>query len=401
MNICMLVSNFLPRQGGAEYVVHHLTRALIEARHTVTVLAGADPAARTIRYPYPVHHCPLLPLIGLETQRLWHARYHHARERFDVVHAHIAWEAGCVAARLQRRCGVPVVITPHGGDVQVVPEIEYGLCLNPKIAEKVRFALQNADRITAISQRMRLAIADRSGQVENVRDAGCGTEFHKIQSIRTEDLRPQIGFAPDDFVVLSVGRNSRVKDIGTLLEGFRLAAEKEHRLKLLMVGPDESIRELVNNAGLDKQAVLLGRIPRNYDPKHPTEAVFDTPYPELIAAYRACDVYVSSSLVESFNTAALDAFACGKPVLVTNTQGFMDLLNDGINGWSIPPRDPAALAEKILNLVRNPEACRHMGEAGRRIAAEYDWARVAERYLTVYQEAIANAQSQRGSKPAC
>jgi glycosyltransferase involved in cell wall biosynthesis len=240
---------------------------------------------------------------------------------------------------------------------------------------------------------MRIAIADRSGQVETVRDAGCGTEFREIQKLETDDLSSQLGFSTDDFVVLSVGRNSRVKDIGTLVEGFRLAAAKEHRLKLLMVGPDESIRELVAKADLNERVVLLGRIPRNYDPKHPTEAVFNTPYPEMIAAYRACDVYVSSSLTESFNTAALDAFACARPVIITNTQGFMDLLNDGVNGWSVPPRDPDALAEKILNLARNPAACRHMGETAHRLAAEYDWTRVALRYVSVYEEAIASARS--------
>jgi len=390
MNIGILVSNFLPRQGGAEYVVHHLAVSLQELGHTVTVLAPHDPAARGLQYPYPVHHAMRMPFLSLETRRFWQGYFQGKKRRFDVVHAHIAWEAGFVGARLKAKLGVPLVITPHGGDVQTIPEIDYGLCLKPGIAAKVQHALTSADLVTALSQRMRLAIAERGCPPERIRLAAPGTEFSRIQATESSDLRAKLGFAEDDFVVLSVGRNSRVKDMPTLIEALRIASEKESRLKCLLVGPDESIRPLVEQAELADRIRILGRMPRGYDPAHPTEAIFQTPYPELIAAYRACGVYVSSSLTESFNTAALDAFACGKPAIVTNTQGFMDVLNDGVNGWSVPPRDPAALAEKILNLARNPDACRRMGEAALAKAAAYEWTDIARRFVSVYEEARAN-----------
>lgn len=388
MNICMLVSNFLPRQGGAEYAVHHLTKALIELGHRVTVFAAYDANARGIEYPYPVTHSPRIPLLSSDRQRFLHAWFHLRHRKFDLIHAHIVLDAGFVGAKLKQALGLPLVITAHGGDVQVVAEIQYGLCLKPEKSGKVRFALGLADRVTAVSQRMQVAIAERGCDPNRIRPVPYGTEFQKIQRIHEDGLRGQLGLSSDDFVVLSVGRNSTVKDIPTLLEGFRKAAAAEPRLKCILVGPDDSIRGSLEQHGLSDRVKLLGRIPSGYDPERPDERVFQTPYRELIAAYRACDVFAATSYIESFNTAALDAFACGKPVLITNTQGFMDVLEEGVNGHSVPPRDPAAVAERLLHMAHNRELCQRMGEAARNTAAQFDWSLVAQRYLRVYEEAV-------------
>lgn len=389
MKICMLVSNYLPRQGGAEYAVHHLTNVLIKLGHDVCVLMENDPAAKNITYPYPVYPCWRLPFVPSETKRWLHSYFQHRRQRFDVVHAHIAWPgAGLIGRKLKRKSKVAFVVTPHGGDVQVVPEIQYGMCLDPATAEGIRATLLAAELVTAVSKRIRIAIADRGGDPNRIRDAPYGTEFEKIQQLQTGDLRTQLGLSPDDFVTLSVGRNSRVKDIPTLVESLRIAAASEPRLKCIMVGPDESIRELVKQAGLTDRVAILGRIPSGYDPRKPSNVVFETPYPELIAAYRACDVFVATSYTESYNTSALDAFSCGKPAVITNTQGFMDTLEDGVSGYSVPVRNPAAFAEKLLWLARNRDRCRQMGEAARKVAAQYEWEKVAKRYLAVYEEAV-------------
>jgi glycosyltransferase involved in cell wall biosynthesis len=330
-----------------------------------------------------------VPLIGPNIKRLVHTYYHHKHENFDLIHAQIAWPtAGFVGEKLKRWCRLPFVITPHGGDVQVAPEIGYGTCLDPKVEAKVRFTLQAADRITAVSQRMRAAIAGYGVTPERIRDVPCGCEFEKIQRVPRGSLRQKLGLSADDFVVLTVGRNAPVKDIPTLIEALRLAAASDRRVKCIVAGPDEPVRQLFEKAQLSDRTRLLGRIPQGYDPKNPDESVFQTPYPELIAAYHACDVFVSTSYLESFNTAALDAFACGKPVIVTNTQGFLDVLEEGVNGYSVPPRSPAILAEKLLHLAGHRDRCRAMGEAGRKIAANYDWARVARLYLEVYEETV-------------
>lgn len=393
MNICMLVSNFLPRQGGAEYAVHHLTSVLLERGHRVTIVTGNNPTARTIRFPYPVLHCSRLPVVSLETQRRLHAARILRQERFDLIHAHIAWEAGYVGAQLKRKTGLPLVTTCHGGDVQVVPGIEYGLCLNPDTAAKVRFALENSDRITAVSRRMIRAITDRGGDPGRIRPVPYGTELAKIDAVPPDSIREKLNLAPSDFVLLSVGRNSRVKDMPTLIEGFRIAAESDSSIKAILVGPDEEIRRMVREKRLEDRVRVLGRIPTGYDPRQPTEQVFATPYPEMIAAYRASDVYVATSYIESFNMSALDAFACGRPVIITNTHGFMDALEEGKNGFSVPVRDPAAVAEKILVLARNRALCLAMGEAARRKAAEYDWEQVVDRYVAVYEEALATVRT--------
>lgn len=386
----MLVMNYLPRQGGAEYIVHHLTTALIQHGHQVTVLAEYDPAAKGFPFPYSVYQPPPVPLMDPVARRFLHALYHTRRQKFDVVHMHIAWPgAATLGKRLQRWCHVPIVLTPYGGDVQVAPEIRYGLCLDPVAARKVGQTLRMADLVTAPSRRVRQAIVDRGGNPDRIRDVPFGTEYDKIQQIKTADLRSELGLSPDDFVVLSVGRNSPVKDIPTLIEGLRLAAATEPRLKCILVGPDKTVRGLVDQAQLSDRVKVLGRIPTGYDPLHPTNLVFQTPYPEMVAAYRACNLYVSTSYIEAFNTSVHDAFACGRPALITNTHGNMDVLKEGVNGCSVPPHDPEAVAEKLLHLARNRDVCARMGEHALATARLYDWTGVAKQYVAVYEEAVA------------
>jgi glycosyltransferase involved in cell wall biosynthesis len=306
-----------------------------------------------------------------------------------VLHAHIAWEAGFVGSKLKPKFDIPFVLTPHGGDVQTVPEIGYGLCLKPELRAKVQTALHTADRVTAVSQRIMRAVTNLGCDPNRVRLIHPGTEYDSIQRVETDDLRPKLGWRNGDFIVLSVGRNSPVKDMPTLLKAVQIAAREIPNIRCLMVGPDESLRNMAGDMQLTERVRLLGRIPSNYDPARPSSTILQTPYAEMIAAYRACDVFVSTSYMESFNTAALDAFSCGKPVIVTNTQGFTDVLSEGINGYSVPPHDPDALARKLVELAGNGELRTRMGQAAQQAAKNYDWSKVAQRFLTVYEEAVA------------
>src|SRR2546425_13273923 len=108
MNVGMLVSNYLPRQGGAEYAVHHLTTALIQEGHQVTILTEADPAISKLSYPYPLYQSLRLPLLTPNLKRLLHTWFHYRRRRFDLIHAHMAWPvAGFVGEKLKRWFRLP------------------------------------------------------------------------------------------------------------------------------------------------------------------------------------------------------------------------------------------------------------------------------------------------------
>jgi glycosyltransferase involved in cell wall biosynthesis len=103
--------------------------------------------------------------------------------------------------------------------------------------------------------------------------------------------------------------------------------------------------------------------------------------------YIASDIYVLPSLEEPCPTCLLEPLACGKPLVGTNVGGIVTMIKDGWNGFLVEPANEKQLAEKIKYLIDHPESWEEMGKNSRRLAEnEFDWKKIAEKYLEVYEE---------------
>jgi len=111
------------------------------------------------------------------------------------------------------------------------------------------------------------------------------------------------------------------------------------------------------------------------------------PYGDLKALYSACDIFVLPSFGEGDPIALKEALASGKPLIGTNVGGIPAQIKNGWNGFLVKPGNEKQLAEKIRYLIDNPEERERMGEKSRKLAREeFDWEKIAERYLKVYEE---------------
>jgi glycosyltransferase involved in cell wall biosynthesis len=98
-----------------------------------------------------------------------------------------------------------------------------------------------------------------------------------------------------------------------------------------------------------------------------------------------CDLFVLSSDYEGVPLTVLEAMVAGKPVVSTRVGGVPELVEDGVMGLLVPPRDPQALSQAILRLAKDHDLCRRMGQAGQRKALErFDISRTAQGYETLY-----------------
>ena len=110
------------------------------------------------------------------------------------------------------------------------------------------------------------------------------------------------------------------------------------------------------------------------------------PYPILAAL----DLFVMPSLAEGLGVAALEAMACGLPVVASAVGGLRDLVTDGATGLLVPPADPVALAKAINKLASEPKLRAAMGAAGRiRVADHFSLAAMAQRTLALYRDCLA------------
>ena len=109
---------------------------------------------------------------------------------------------------------------------------------------------------------------------------------------------------------------------------------------------------------------------------------------ELPNYYAAAEMVVMPSHYESFGMVALEAMAMGTPVIASEVGGLAFLIQDGINGFHVPSRDPEALAERIYTLLQDPN-CRHqLGVAALAEAKKYDWSIIVQRMMRVYSELV-------------
>ena len=171
-------------------------------------------------------------------------------------------------------------------------------------------------------------------------------------------------------VVLAVGRLVGYKGFDVLLAA---AAGLDVTIVIVGAGPEEARLRAMAPPGV----VFAGRVPDE----------------ELPAYYHACDVFCLPSLTiaEAFGVVLLEAMACGKPLVTSALPTGVTAVNrDGVNGVAVPPGDAGALREALRSLAGDAARRKAMGAAGRRaVEQDYTAARMAERYLTLYREALA------------
>jgi glycosyltransferase involved in cell wall biosynthesis len=137
-------------------------------------------------------------------------------------------------------------------------------------------------------------------------------------------------------------------------------------------------------AALEAQAVSLGVAER---------VRFTGFRDDVLAVMQQFEVFVFSSYLEGLGTAILDAMALRKPVVATRAGGIPEVVQDGVTGRVVPPRDPQALAQAVSQLLRYPEQGTRFGEAGRkRVEQHFTALQMATHTLQLYRRLLNNAR---------
>jgi UDP-glucose:(heptosyl)LPS alpha-1,3-glucosyltransferase len=180
--------------------------------------------------------------------------------------------------------------------------------------------------------------------------------------------RAELAFQADDFVVVFVGGDYRLKGLVTLLEAL---LRLPRPIKLIAVGvePDAALKNLIDQGGLETRVRFVGRIP---DPRR---------------YYAAAECFVLPTRYDTFSLATLEAMASGLPVIVTTAAGVSEYLADGQDSIILQdPGDVAMLVRHLDRLMTDEALRRVMGENARRTAEGFSWDKVAERTLAVYRK---------------
>jgi D-inositol-3-phosphate glycosyltransferase len=300
---------------------------------------------------------------------------------YDLIHSHY-WLSGVAGLRLREKWGAPLVQMFHtlgrlkNTVAQSPAELEPALRLD----EETRIVAE-ADRVVAANVVERAHLVWHYGaRADRIAVIPCGVDTDLFQPMDPAKAKDLLELPPDP-LLLYVGRLQPIKGLDTLLEAMTAVPPPAC---LLIVGGEHDERESAHGTALRHRLKALGLERR-------VRFLRAQPQRRLRLFYAAADATVVPSYYESFGMVALEAMACGSPVVASRVGGLTTTVQDGVTGRLVPEGDPAALAAAITALLDGAEG-RRLGQQATRWAAEHRWPCVAEAVCRLYSELVPGAR---------
>ena len=284
----------------------------------------------------------------------------------DIVHAHWWLPSGLAAtlALATTRTDCRLLITCHGADYFVLGERFGGLR---------RRVFDRADAVAMVSPAMRDHAIRRGLPEEKLSIAPMGVNLS--EHFKPSKVKERRG-------VLYVGRLVEKKGVADLLAGWAAASEEVRAQGLTIIGSgfqQDSLLALAESLGVSDTVAFLGAIAHEDLPAHYQRAALLV-FPSIIS---------SENDQEGLGLVAVEAMACGCPVLASDIPSLADVIVEGQTGFVFPMGNQAALTRRLDELVSSPKHCREVAERGGEIArARFGWTAVGDKYQSLYEGLI-------------
>jgi L-malate glycosyltransferase len=372
-----------PTYGGSGIVATELGKSLAQRGHKVHFITYALPMRLTgignnvgamdyidnIFYhevemsSYPLFEFPLYEM-ALASKMVEVTRY----EKLDLIHAHYAipHASAALTAKNILGCDMKIVTTLHGTDITLVG-------LEPSFEPLMKYSIERSDAVTSVSEFLKKETIENYGVNKEITAIPNFIDTDVFRPVDSRQLRRLL--APNgEKILVHVSNFRAVKRVGDAIKAFKQVLDKGIKAKFLLVGdgPDRSECEvLARELGIWQQTRFLGK------------------QAELSAILSASDVFIIPSGNESFGLAALEAMACGVPVLSSDIGGLPEVNVDGKTGYIVKTGDVNALAERLHKLFTEEPLRKQMGvDALAHAIGNFTKEQLVPKYEEVYEQAM-------------
>jgi D-inositol-3-phosphate glycosyltransferase len=309
--------------------------------------------------------------------------------QYDLIHSHY-WMSGIAADELKSAWHVPVIHMFH-----TLGLMKQRVARQPGEAEG-DYRLRGEQQVLKLADRIVAATPAELAQLQWLYQADTkkvvvippGVDLGHFYPIAPDEAKEFVGIESNSRMLLFVGRIEPLKGIDTLIQAIADMREngvfEKNHLSLAVIGGDPDVSPEANSVemarlqamreqfGVQDLVAFLGR--RSQD---------TLPY-----YYSAAEAVVVPSFYESFGMVALEAMACGTPVVASEVGGLAFLVQDEVTGFTVPSDEPDALARRLTELINNPALRKQMGAQAAKFAQEYAWSKITARMISLYEDVL-------------
>ena len=374
-----------PVYGGSGVVATELGKALAERGHQIHFIAYSIPfrlehITKNISFHevsvnnYPLFEYPPYAL-SLTSMMVDVAKF----EQLDLLHVHYAipHATSAVLARdiLERQgIRIPVVTTLHGTDITIVGQ-------DPSFLPVVKYSIDRSDGVTAVSRYLReetIAAFETGDEIEVIPNFIDAARFDR----RPDDRLRRALCGDDEQILIHISNFRPVKNASEVVRVLRRLRQQGLPVRLLLVGdgPDRpAVEHLSRELGVHNHVRFLGK---------------QGPVEELLSI---ADVFLMPSGSESFGLAALEAMACGVPVVCSDAGGLPELLLGSDAGFACPLGDLDAYTARCKQLLQDSALHERMRKSARRYAVQhFETGAVVSQYEAYYERVRAKVKASSG-----
>lgn len=364
-----------PTFGGSGVVATELGIALAQRGHEVHFVTYKQPVRlellskkiffHEVSVPdYPLFHYQPYEL-ALSSKLVDTVKLH----KIDLLHVHYAIPhayAGYMAKKMLEEEGIylPMVTTLHGTDITLVGNHQF-------YKPAVTFSINKSDVVTSVSQSLKDDTNRLFDLEKDIQVVPNFIDMSKHDNPYT-DCQRELMAEPEERIITHISNLREVKRVTDVIEIFDRIQEKIPS-KLLMVGegPEkEKCEELCIKKAIEKKVVFLGNSS------------------EVNKILCFTDLFLLPSEKESFGLAALEAMACGVPVISSNTGGLPEVNKDGISGYLSDVGNVDEMAEKALSILSSQQTLAKFKTQAKEIANTFDTKKIVPLYEKVYEQAV-------------
>ena len=380
--LCIVTHTFLPHVGGIENVVYEQSKRLLQKNYVPMVVTNRIQTAKNyvidginvecyeslntgfrLGIPYVI---PTINSLGV---------FLKAVKSSKIVHAHgHPYLTSLLSAKLAKKYSKPFVLTQHNTFIEYDSIFDKIERLNDLAVGKE--TLKEADKIIAVSNATKNYVLSLGAKPNKVTVLHNGVDLKRFKPMpeKREEMRRKLGIPHGSIVVLTVRRLVYKNGIDTLIESANLVVKKNSKIVFLAIGkgPDfNNVQVRIKQLGIERNFKLTGFVQDE----------------DLPLYYNAADLFVlPSKSGEGLPLVALEAMACGLPVVATNVGGIREIMNNKY-GKLVPPNNADLLANAIIEFAGMDFSSRK-SELRAMVEQKFSWDANVERLIEIYEELI-------------